>query len=100
MTTLTLLNPQTAASTANDPNLFVRTADYDNVTLIAFGLTAAEIATINVHTPAGLIQYSEAGVAVNLTATQPHRSVPVGPTYVLSKLATTGAVGLYVALDA
>lgn len=99
MSTLTLLNPQTAAS-AGERSLLLETDAYDNVVLIAQGLTAAEVVTVQIVTPSGLVQYSEAGAAANLTATQPHLTVPPGPTYVLNKPLTAGPVALYAALDA
>lgn len=100
MSTLTLLSPTTSASVAGDPSLVLTTDNYDNVVAMASGLAGAEVVTIQIATPGGLIQYSEAGAAANLTATQPHRFLPCGPTYVFSKAATVGAVGIFAALDA
>lgn len=99
MATITLLNPQTAAS-AGESSLIIPTDSYDNVVVFATGLATTETVGIFITGGAAEIPYSVAGAAVALTATQPMQVLPLGPTYRFAKSATAAAAGVYAAVDA
>lgn len=99
MATLTLLNPQLAAS-AGEPSLIMPTDSYDNVVAFATGLATTETVGIFIIGGAAEIPYSVGGAAVTLTATQPMQVLPCGPTYRFAKASTAAASGVYVAVDA
>jgi hypothetical protein len=88
--TLTLINPATAAGSET-----LITRDFDNVLVHADALTAAEVVSIFVLGGQTATPYSESGAAVTLTATQPMRILPPGPTYRLDKGVTASACGVY-----
>ena len=99
MATLTLLNPQTAAS-AGESSLILPTGSYDNVFVFATGLATTETVSIFVRGGAAEVPYSVAGSVVNLTATQPMQTLPAGPIYRFAKSATAAVAGVYAVVDA
>lgn len=93
-----ILAPTTAAKTTAD-GLVVPGLNYERITFTASNLATTETASVLLVMPDGTFvpAMSVEGVsgAAGLTATNPSRTFYGGADYILTKLATAGAAGLW-----
>lgn len=96
MSTITIIQPKTAAET----NALLLTDVFNSVELHADGLAGAEEVDVYIMGGSSRIAYAVAGVPVVLTAAQPNATLPPGPTYSIDKDATAGLCGVYASVAA
>ncbi len=95
MATITLIGPQTAASSG----MLLDTDNYDSVVLHADGLAGAEEVLVFIAGGATRIAYPGTTAQERLTVGVSSITLPPGPTYSIDKPATAGACGVYASVN-